>query len=267
MKEFGLQLWSIRDEFRDKEHARASFKTIAGYGYTQAQTAGAYDFVDPAEFRRYADDAGVKIVGTHYKWDRIKNDIPGTVAYHRALGTDEIGIGGYGAKTMDELRAFIKTFNELGKIYHKEGFVLSIHNHMSEFSNEFKVYEGKTRYDHMLDELDPETVKFNLDAGWAQMAGMDVRALIEKMAGRINILHVKDVQAQYYYGDVDGEAIYGPQRIEVGRGNMNYKGIIETAEKCGVKYFIVEDEFYSTGNPLESVKMSADYVKSHLLEK
>ena len=267
MKEFGLQLWSIRDEFQDKERARAAFKTIAGYGYTQAQTAGAYDFVDPAEFRKYADDAGVKIVGTHYKWERIKNDIKGTIAYHRALETDEIGIGGYGAKTLEELRAFIKTFNDLAAIYHKEGFVLSYHNHTGEFSNQFKIYEGKTRYRHLLDELDPEAVKFNLDAGWAQIAGMDVRALIEEMAGRINILHVKDVQANYYYGEIDGEPYYGPQRIEVGYGNLNYKGIIETAERCGVKYFVVEDEFYSTGNPLESVRMSAEYIKNNLIEK
>ena len=96
---------------------------------------------------------------------------------------------------------------------------------------------------------------------------MDVRALIEEMAGRINILHVKDVQANYYYGEIDGEPYYGPQRIEVGYGNMNYKGIIETAERCGVKYFVVEDEFYSTGNPLESVRMSADYIKANLLVK
>ena len=149
----------------------------------------------------------------------------------------------------------------------KEGFVLSYHNHSGEFSNEFKPFEGKTRYDHLLDELDPETVKFNLDAGWAQMAGMDVRALIERMAGRINIIHVKDVQANYCYGILDGHHFYGPERIEVGRGNMNYKGIIETAEKCGVKYFVVEDEFYSTGNPLESVRMSADYIKANLLQK
>ena len=41
MKEFGLQLWSIRDEFQDKDRARRAFLTIAGFGYTQAQTAGA----------------------------------------------------------------------------------------------------------------------------------------------------------------------------------------------------------------------------------
>ena len=266
MKEFGLQLWSIRDEFKDKESTRAAFKTIASYGYTQAQTAGTYDFVDPAEFRRYADDAGVKIVGTHYSWTRIREDVKGTIAYHRALGTDEIGIGGCSTEpTLESLRGFIREFNEAARIYHKEGFVLSYHNHSGEFSNEFKVYEGKTRYDHLLDELDPEAVKFNLDAGWAQLAGMDVRALIERMAGRINILHVKDVQAQYCYGILNGHHFYGPQCIEIGSGNMNYKGIIETAERCGVKYFVVEDEFYSTGNPLESIKKSADYIKRNLL--
>ena len=94
---------------------------------------------------------------------------------------------------------------------------------------------------------------------------MDVRALIERMAGRINILHVKDVQAQYCYGILNGHHFYGPQCIEIGSGNMNYKGIIETAERCGVKYFVVEDEFYSTGNPLESIKKSADYIKRNLL--
>ena len=267
MKEFGLQLWSIRDEFKDKERTRAAFKAIASFGYTQAQTAGTYDFIDPAEFRRYADDAGVKIVGTHYSWDRIKNDVKGTIAYHRTLGTDEIGIGGYGTEpTLESLRAFIKEFNEVARIYHKEGFVLSYHNHSAEFSNEFKVFEGKCKYDYLLDELDPEAVKFNLDAGWAQLAGIDVRALIEKMAGRINILHVKDVQAQYCYGILDGHHFYGPQRIEVGSGNMNYKGIIETSERCGVKYFVVEDEFYSTGNPMESVKKSAEYIKNNLVK-
>ena len=96
---------------------------------------------------------------------------------------------------------------------------------------------------------------------------MDVRALIERLKGRINIIHLKDVEANHAYNMGDGNVMYGPQRIEIGRGNMNFPGIIKTAEECGVKYFIVEDEVYSSNCPLESVKMSADYIKAHLLEK
>ena len=62
MKEFGLQLWSIRDEFKDKESTRAAFKTIASYGYTQAQTAegaqptGDTDDVVDADYEVVDDD-------------------------------------------------------------------------------------------------------------------------------------------------------------------------------------------------------------------
>ena len=69
------------------------------------------------------------------------------------------------------------------------------------------------------------------------------------------------------YTTEDGKIVHAPERIEIGRVTMNFPELIKTAEKTGVKYFVVEDEVYSTGNPLESVKMSADYIKAHLLEK
>ena len=96
-------------------------------------------------------------------------------------------------------------------------------------------------------------------AALAVVVGIVVLALM--VASR----RAKDVQAPYCYGILNGHHFYGPQCIEIGSGNMNYKGIIETAERCGVKYFVVEDEFYSTGNPLESIKKSADYIKRNLL--
>ena len=86
MKEFGLQLWSIRDEFQDKERARAAFKTIAGYGYTQAQTAGAYDFVDPAEFRKYADEAAVAKAVSEAGFDPWEKQLAGLTEMTRRLG-------------------------------------------------------------------------------------------------------------------------------------------------------------------------------------
>ena len=106
MKEFGLQLWSIRDEFTTEENVKTAFLKMKEFGYTQAQTAGTYDFIDPKLFRKYADDAGIKIVGTHYSLDRMINDVEGTIEYHKILGTDEIGIGGKGVKNLGEMRLY-----------------------------------------------------------------------------------------------------------------------------------------------------------------
>lgn len=266
MKKFGLQLWSIRDEFTTEENVKMAFLKMKEFGYSEAQTAGTYDFIAPEKFRRYADEAGIEIVGTHYDWNRIVNDFEGTVKYHKTLGATEIGIGGHGVENLGEMKAFIKQFNDVAEKYHKEGFVLSFHNHSGEFANKFKRYEGKTYYDYLIEGLNPETTRFCLDVAWAQLAGMDVRALIERLNGRIGVMHLKDVEANHCYHFANGEEFYGPQRIEIGRGNMNFKDIIKTAEDCGVKHFIVEDEVYSSGCPLESVKMSADYIKANLLE-
>ena len=242
MKKFGLQLFSIRNEFTDAERTREAFRKIASFGYTQAQTAGTYDYIDPKLFRSFADEAGIEIVGTHYKWDRIRDDIEGTVRYHEILGTNEIGIGGYRVESLEQLKGFIGEFNRLSREYAKHGMVMSYHNHSWEFSNRFRDRDGKRVFDCLLEGLDPETTCFNLDCGWAHLAGMDVYDLLERMAGRIRIMHIKDVQADYKHV-VDGVSFRGPERIEIGRGNMNFRGIIRKAEECGVRYIVVEDEF------------------------
>lgn len=268
MKEFGLQLWSIRDEFTTPERTRAAFKKMQEYGYTLAQTAGTYDYISPEDFRKYADEAGIRLVSTHYNFDRICNDVEGTARYHKILGAEEIGIGGYPTSDFESLKAFIKKFNEMARIYHDNyGYKLAYHNHSIEFSNQYVEIEGKRKYDYLMEELDPETTNFTLDSYWAQVAGIDVRFLIERLKGRINCLHLKDCEANHIFQLADGKSMHAPERIEIGRGTMNFPEIIKTAEQNGVKYFIVEDEIYSTNNPLESVKMSADYIKAHLLEK
>ncbi len=268
MKEFGIQLWSIRKEFTTPESTRNAFQKIHEYGYTLAQTAGTYDYISPEEFRKYADEANVRLVSTHYNFPRICEDVEGTARYHKILGATEIGIGGFATPDFESLKNFIKKFNEMAKIYYNNyGYKLVYHNHSGEFSNQFFEIEGKRKYDYLMEEFDPETTGFNVDAYWAQVAGIDVRALLERLSGRVDCLHLKDCEANHEFHLEDGKILRGPECIEIGRGTMNFPELIKTAEKIGVKYFVVEDEVYSTGVPLESAKMSADYIKAHLLEK
>ncbi len=267
MKEFGLQIFSIRDHFTTEEDTRESFKRMKEYGYTQAQTAGTYSYIAPEKFRALADEYGIKIIGTHYNWDLICNDVEGTVKYHNILGTKLIGIGGMPAEnraSVAGVEAFIAKFNEMAAIYAKDGFVLTYHNHDFEFK---KLEDGKTVYDHLMAGLDPVNCKFVLDAYWAHSAGIDVRDLIERLSGRIAMIHLKDCEAAITYELADGKTTRGPRRIEVGEGNMNFKGIIKTAEDNGCHLFVVEDEVYSTGESYDSVRISAANIIKKFLEK
>ena len=79
MKQIGLQLYSIRDVFlKDEASIRDGFRKIAEMGYTQAEPAGF--LIDPALFARYAREAGVQIVNTHY--GKALEDVEETESYN-----------------------------------------------------------------------------------------------------------------------------------------------------------------------------------------
>ena len=248
----------------DEAGIKETFLKLAEMGYTTGQTAGTYDFIAPEKFAEYAKEAGIKICGTHYNWDRIRNDVEGTVAYHKALGTTNVGIGGmpFDARAnVEKLNAFIDEFNACAAKYAEYGMKLTYHNHSFEFK---KLEDGRTLFDHLVEKFDKENVSFVLDTYWLQHGGKDIREMIELLAGRVDILHIKDMEA---CRDVRiGETTVSvPYITEIGSGNLNFKSIIATAEACGVKYFVVEDDRAVEVGSFDAVKKSADYIKANLL--
>ena len=267
MKEFGIQIFSVRDYFRDEEGIKHAFAALAEMGYKSIHTAGTYDFISPERFKSYADEVGIEICGTHYDYDRIINDVEGTVKYHEALGTKNIGIGGMPKErrgSEKELYSFIHEFNRLAEIYSKRGFKLTYHNHSFEFA---KTTDGRTYFDHLIDGLDPNNTSFVFDTYWAQYAGVDVRRMIERLSGRIEILHLKDLEIVLEKDDNGTVTNNYPGIAEIGAGNINFSDIIPVAEKFGVKYFVVEDDRCIKDRSLEYAKRSADYIKKNLLTR
>lgn len=268
MKDFGLQIYSCRDQFTCDADCKAAFLALKEMGYSYVQTAGTYDAILPENFAKYVKEAGLTVCGTHYNWDRIVNDVEGTVAYHKLLGTTNIGIGSMPewarSGEAGALEKFIAEFNAVAKVYSEYGFKLTYHNHSFEFVKYGN--EGKTMFDYLVEGLDPETTSFVLDTYWVQHGGADVRATIERLAGRVEILHIKDMEACRPYELADGSTLNAPAIIHIGGGNINFKDIIPLAEKCGVKYFVVEDDRCRAGQSMADVKASADYLKANFVK-
>lgn len=261
MKELGLQLYSIRSKMENEADFRVAMETIADMGYKDLHTAG-IPAVDSKTFIDVIKENGMRICGTHYNWDKIQNEIQETMDLHRLWETTNVGIGGYSAgRSYEEIKAFIKKFNETAAIYAKEGFKLTYHNH----AWEFKRIEGQgtlTMWDMLVEGLDPENTSFVLDTCWVQAGCGDVRYWIEKLAGRIDILHLKDcypVTTQ----DAGGKNVTYTTMTEVGNGGIYWDGVIETARKTGVKTYVVEQDT-CPADPFDSVKISADYLKKYL---
>lgn len=265
MKQFGLQLYTIRSAFATEEGIRDSFLKMAEYGYSEGQTAGGFDIVSPEKFAQYAKDAGISICGTHYGWDKIRDEMDETMRIHDVLGTKNVGIGGMPAQyrtSLDDLKRFIDEANEVAARLAKHGYKFTYHNHSFEFTK----FEGKTMMDYLIEGFDPNNISFVLDTYWVQHGGYDVCKMIRRLAGRIDILHLKDMGACKAMTLEGGATASVPYITEIGNGNINFEEIIPLAESTGVKSFVVEqDTNFADGDCLHSIKASADYIKAHFI--
>ncbi len=264
MKKFGLQLFTIRDRLKTEEEIRSSFRTIAEYGYSEAQTAGA--FINPVSFAAAAKDAGVSICGTHYFWDKIRYELDDTMRLHEILGTTNVGIGGMpvdARNSLEGLKNFIDEANDVAAKLAKHGFKFTYHNH----SFEFKKLDGKTVMDYLIEGFDPNNISFVLDTYWVQHGGYDICKMIRRLAGRIDILHLRDMAACRSVILSDGTSIDVPYTTEIGKGNIDFEEIVPLAESIGAKSFVVEQNTgFIDGDCFRSVKVSADYIKANLLK-
>ena len=252
MKEIGLQLYTIRDFMKTEEDIRESFQKMRKYGYTQGQTAGCA--IPYADFGRIAKEEGIQIVGTHDNFDMMVNDFEQSLENHKLLDTTNMGIGGKHYNSVYEVEDFIEKANMVGEKAARNGMKFTYHNHSHEFH---KWENGKTTMDMLVEGLDPDTTSFVLDTYWVQHGGGDVRYWIEKLAGRIDILHLKDMKRALVKDNVQ-------QITEVGNGNLNWELILDTAEKTGVKYYVVEQDTGYAVNCFRSIKQSADYLRKFM---
>ena len=249
MKKIGLQLYTIRKYLQDNEALVSVMKRVKAVGYDSVQLYGTLE--DCERIGLAAIEAGLCVLGTTGPTKIFFENPESTIALHKRLGCVDIGIGGASCTTLAQLHDFIKQANAFAKMANDAGLTFSYHNH----SYEFELLEGNLIFDELLAGLDP-TVKFVLDTYWVQVGGGDVRYWIEKLKGRIDILHLKDLKV-----------IWGaPKFAAMGEGNMWWDGIIPVAEASGVKHFVVEEDDCGEDDPMDCIKISSDYLHKNFFD-
>jgi len=248
LKKIGVQIYNVRDYLNNAEEIRETMKKLKAMGYDQAHLIAPK--IGYAEYGKIASEEGIEIVGTHDNFDVMLNDPELAMENHRLLGTTNMGVGWRKLETLEQIQQFIKDANTVGANVNPHGFKFTYHNH----SHEFRRVDGKLVMDYLVEGMDPETTSFVLDTYWVQHGGGDVRYWIEKLAGRVDILHLKDM----------GRDQDGPFITEIGNGNLYWDGIIRTALDCGVKYFIVEQD-RCPGDPFDSCRISSEFLHKYFM--
>ncbi|MEC0133560.1 sugar phosphate isomerase/epimerase family protein [Paenibacillus odorifer] len=245
------QMYTLRDFTKTAEDLRSTFQKVSAMGYEAIQIS-AIGPIDPKLVKEYADESGLAICATHVSWDRLTNDLDALAAEHKLWNCKNIGLGslpeifrtgqeGYRefAKLMSDIAVTLKDQHDLQFVYHNHDF-------------EFERFDGMTGMEILLTESDP-AVGFELDLYWVQAGGGSPAEWIRKVAGRMQVVHLKDMAI------VNRKQIFA----EIGEGNMNYKEIINVCRETGIEWFVVEQDV-CRHDPFESLEISLRYLLNTL---
>ena len=86
-----------------------------------------------------------------------------------------------------------------------------------------------------------------------------MNAWINKLDVRLDILHLKDITI---VRDENGRL--NPTMTEIGRGNLDWDSIINSAQKASVKHYVVEQDANFTPTAFDSLAMSAKYLAKYI---
>ena len=256
--EAGINLYSLRTLIEDEEGFLRTALALRDMGYSSIQFSGAP--YDPEVIERVSKKTGLPVVLTHVPPDRILDDTDALMAEHESFGCRIIGIGWMSPKPFldeDELKKVLADYDRAAAKMKQNGFEFSFHHHFAEM---YRVGGGKTVLEHVVD--DTENINITVDTYWLQYGGVDVCAMIDRLAGRVKCVHLKDYQIK---ASTEGGLSFTPTFAPVGSGTLDFSAIVEHSKKAGAIHFLVEqDDAVDYPDPLGQAKMSIDYIRENL---
>ncbi|MCL1806883.1 MAG: sugar phosphate isomerase/epimerase [Oscillospiraceae bacterium] len=229
----GAQMYTVREVCQTLDSFDASMRRVSEMGYHAVQISGGGDF-SPQTIRGTAEKYGLTIPLTHTAPQRIKDETASVIEAHQIIGAGYIGIGmmpGEYHGSAEGVSRFIADFTPAAAQIASAGMKLMYHNH----SFEFERFDGMSVIERLAAGFPPELLGFTLDTYWVAHAGGDPAAWLQKLKGRVDTVHFKDMII-----------VKQEQRMaEIGEGNLNWEAVIAAARGSGVKWaFIEQDDCY-----------------------
>lgn len=256
----GIQLYMLGEA--PAKDLDGTLARVADIGYREIELPGLLGHT-PAELRAAADRAGLAITAIHLQArplvpgsDPTLEDGParigeilGTLGANDAIvpivplpdgfrlaAAESFGTAVSRAVAHAGPGLWARTaalLNEHAAALRQQGVRLGYHNHNLEFAP----VNATTGWDVLVAETDPALVSFEVDIGWVAAAGLDPVRFVERHAGRLRWMHLKDIRRSNrpnFAMEMDP--------TEVGSGSINWARLLPAARAAGVRHFYVEQE-------------------------
>lgn len=243
VEKVGLQTYTFRDMLA--KDFRGTFEMIKAQGYDYVElNERNYQDNSPAELKEMLDDIGLPSPATHISYENLDNDVSGLIGTAKTLKCDYMILPYIqdDQRALEDWKRHAALLNSAGEKLADEGVKLAYHNHQFEFED---LGGGTTAMEILMTETDPRFNNFELDFFWANMAKIDIIALLRRYPGRFHLSHVKDMKGSPDEAIEKGysyEKIHQTLMADVGQGDTPFEDYLALNHVSGMTYFIAEHD-------------------------
>lgn len=265
----GIQVYNLRALLQDTPERFEEIMTkVKELGYDVVELAGTYG-IAPEKIREILDKVGLRAVSAHIPLAEMMADTEACAKAYKTIGIEYAAVPYLPEEQRVGTEVYPHILEEIAriaKVFAKYDIPLLYHNHDFEFT---RIENGKYALDDMYDQI-PD-LSAELDTCWVKVAGEQPVEYIQKYAGRLPIVHLKD-----FIKEGDPANMYELIGIEVkeeekkpgffefrpvGFGMQIWEPILNASVEAGAKYVIVEQDQWYDLCPLEAARRSREYLR------
>jgi sugar phosphate isomerase/epimerase len=237
-----LELYTVRDE--TARDFAGTLRHVARIGYPGVEFAG-YGNLTAQEMSALLKETGLNPVATHLRLDALQGaQLEASIRYCLDIGCFNIVLPWLANewRSPDGMQKLAPQLNAIGQRCQEHGISFGYHNHDFEFSR----VDDSYLFDYLLQATDPKLVRLEPDVYWVAYAGIDPVEFLRTHAGRIALIHFKDMAADR-------------SMTEVGKGMLDMRSMWEFAQAHDL-WAIVEND-HPQIPAIESARISLEYFR------
>lgn len=227
---------------------KGTLKKAVEFGFSEYEGGSNYAG-SPKEFLNYCKEIGIKPVAGGIDFKATDDDLKKACDNLNQLEMKYAVV--YwpwytgGPFMREDCKKSAEMLNELGAKVKASGLQLLWHNH----DKEFHEMEDGLPFDYLMKNTDKKLVQCEMDIYWVKKGGSDPLSVLKKYAGRMPVLHVKDMAP-------------GPEQdfICPGRGIIDFASIFAEARKQKIEHYFVERDNEPDG--MGCLQSSGEFLKN-----
>jgi sugar phosphate isomerase/epimerase len=206
----------------------------------------------PAAIRATINEAGLTVSSAHFKFEELDGArLDESIAWATGVGLEYITVSDMPAETtLDGWKRIAADLDRVGARLRRDGLRLGLHT----ANSHWQTLDGVLVLDALLQQVPADRLAVQLDLSTTQSMGVDAAAYLARHRGRFFALHLRDAPTPAKPGGY----VFS---VPLGQGALNLKAIVDAARAAGIRKYIVEMQMQAPADPIEGLRLSAEYLR------